>query len=221
MSYIPLLSSIAALISALILFKGYMRFRGLGLLVGGLSMSLFALGAFLEFYSAYIGYWPDTVYRLYYATSPIQPALLALTALAIYGYGGWRNNIIKIYSAYIVLISIILIFLSFTADINQNLLNNPYVGGAAMPNIVRMFSPPLTIPSGLIILIFPLYTYLKIQRSLDRLTIPAASLIVMIGGAMIRRGLIQMFYIFEFIGSLVLLFSFYLIYRGLVSEGSP
>lgn len=137
-------------------------------------MALFALRAFLQSISSLMGFWPPLLYRLYYATPPIQPALLALAVLTLY-QGGFRR-FGKVYGLYITALSIPLVILCSTSPIDLDLImDTPYVGGLAMDRSVRIFSPPLTIPSGLILLGYPTYKFFKGDRSVDKLLMPLAA----------------------------------------------
>ena len=214
-SYIPLISSIAAFIAGTLTLHLFQKKRERTFLVATASMYLFFIGAFLEFVSSYLAYWPEILYRIYYGTSPIQPGLLATALLGIYTLDEFTRHrkLYKAYMGYVAVLGSIVFLLSLIAEINTPLLSNPYVGGAAMAPYVRILSPPLTIPSGIIMIGYPIYTYFKGNKEVDKLLFPLAALIVAIGGAMIRRGLVTLFYLFELGGALLLLIAFYLVYK--------
>ncbi len=213
--YVPLLSTIGAFVAGLLMTHAYIVKRENVYLVAMSSMYLFSFGAFLEFLSSYLGYWPEMLYRLYYGTSPVQPGVLAAAILGLYSYTEFTRHgkIFKIYMGYVSIIGLIVFVLSLIAEIKLELLSNPYVGGAAMASYVRIFSPFLTIPSGLIMIFYPLYTFFKGMRNIDKILLPTAAIITMIGGFMIRRGYVTTFYIFELLGALTILTAFYFIYR--------
>ncbi len=217
-SYIPLISSLGALVAGTLTLIIYRRRREKTFLVATSSMYLFFFGAFLEFISSYLGYWPEILYRLYYGTSPIQPALLASAILGIYTLDEFVNHK-KIYRGYLLYTGILgslVLILSLIAEVNTTLLSDPYIGGAAMASYVRILSPPLTIPSGIILIGYPLYAWIRGAKHIDKILFPTAALIVMIGGAVIRMGLVSLFYIFELGGAIVLLIAFYFVYRRYV-----
>ena len=215
---VPLASSLAAFIAGTLMFTIYRRSGEKPFIVASASMYLFSFGAFLEFVSSYLEFWPEILYRLYYGTSPIQPALLASAVLGLYTYSEFvgHRRIYRYYLGYAVLLGTFVFILSLIAEVNTELLSNQYVGGAAMASYVRMLSPPLTIPSAILLISYPIYAYYKGSKYPDKLLFPAASLIVGIGGVMIRRGLVTMFYIFELGGAILLLVGFYLVYKRTV-----
>ncbi len=217
-SYIPLISSLGALIAGTLTLRVFQRRREKTFLVATASMYLFFFGAFLEFISSYLGYWPEILYRLYYGTSPIQPALLASAILGIYTLDEFirHKKIYKGYLLYTGILGSLVLILSLIAEVNTTLLSDPYVGGAAMASYVRILSPPLTIPSGIILIGYPLYTWIKGTKHIDKIMFPTAALIVMIGGAAIRMGWVSLFYMFELGGAIVLLMAFYTVYKRYV-----
>ena len=214
-SYIPLASSLAALVAGTLTLILYQKKKERTFLVATASMYLFFLGAFLEFISSFLAYWPEILYRLYYGTSPVQPGLLASALLGIYTLEEFTKHrkIYKWYTGYVAVLGTLVFILSLIAEVDTTLLSDPYVGGAAMASYVRILSPPLTIPSGIVMIGYPLYTFFRGTRSVDKILFPTAALVVAIGGAMIRRGLVTLFYVFELAGALLLLLAFYLVYK--------
>lgn len=219
---VPLASSLAAFIAGTLMFTIYRRSGEKTFIVASASMYLFSFGTFLEFVSSYLEFWPEILYRLYYGTSPIQPALLAAAVLGLYTYSEFQGHrrIYRYYLGYASLLGTLVFILSLVAKVNTELLSNQYIGGAAMASYVRILSPPLTIPSAILLISYPIYVYFKGSKHIDKLIFPVAALIVGIGGVMIRRGLVTLFYIFELTGAFLLLIGFYLVYKRAVEVKS-
>ncbi len=213
LEYVTGLSALSALASTGLLFAAAGRRKSYALPLLGLSMLLYALGAGSEFLAALRGGWGWLHYKFYYAISPIQVALLGLGVVSLYIYNWGSGRGLRIYLAYTAIISILLLSAVATAELDTEALGNVFVGGRAMPEEVRRLSPPLTVPSGLITIIVPLYYYARRERKLHALLIPLASIVMMFAGGAIRRGRVDVFYLLEFVASVILLAAFYQLYR--------
>lgn len=208
--YITILSSILAFVSVGLLISKFLRKPALGVAILSISMLLYALGALSEFIAAVQRIWSVNLYKFYYGISPIQVGLLGAGILGVYLNRGRLRYSSYVYLIYVVILSVPLIITVSSAPVDVSKLSEVFVGGMAMPSYVRRWSPPLTIPSGLLTIIIPLYYYFKIKKTRHAFLIPLASLIVMIGGFAARAGRVEVFYTLEFLGSATLAYAFYI-----------
>jgi hypothetical protein len=213
LEYIAGVSSLLAFIAFAVLSYLAVAKGSLDYLVLSLSMLLYAVGAGLEFYAALLRWWPPTIYKIYYGVSPIQVGLLGAGILGAYSLSRRMKLGARIFLAYVVIVSIVLIIRVVGAELYLEELREVFVGGKAMPREVRMLSPPLTIPGGIITIVAPLAYMSRKGRSTDTILIPLASIIVMAGGFSARLGIIEAFYLAEFIGALLLAIGFIALYR--------
>ncbi len=213
LEYVTGLSTFFALVSTGLLVAAAGKRRSYALPLLALSMLLYALGAGAEFLAALRGGWGWFHYKFYYAISPIQVALLGLGVVSLYIYRWMGGRGLQLYLAYTAVVSLLLLAAVASAELNTEALSDVFVGGRAMPDEVRRFSPLLTVPSGLFTIVVPLYYYARKEKRLHALLIPLASIVMMIAGGAIRRGQVDVFYLLEFVASVILTAAFYQVYR--------
>lgn len=201
--YVPLASSIVSALALLLLLKRYLEEARLYYLLFALMMADMLVGQVLEFYSGLRG-WTPGLYKVYYYTSPLSPALGALSVLALLRY---RVPLAAL-GVYTLGVSLVLAYKVALASVDVAALNaGPFVGGTAMEESVRILSPLLTIPGGLAMLIGGILAYRSTGR-IPHVMITLGALVFMAAGALLRHGYGAEFLVMEFIGTAVLAYAF-------------
>ncbi len=201
--YVPLLSAIVSISATSYLAWLYSNRKKLHYLLFSAMMLDMFIGQILEFY-AEIASWTPTLYKIYYYTSPLSPALAAIGVISILG----RKRLLTGFTLYTIIVSIILAYRVATAQINQEaLVLGPYVGGEAMAKEARIISPLLTTPGGLILIIGSIMAY-KTDRRTAYLLILLGALVFMIAGGLLRKGYGEVFLVLELLGTVLLAVAF-------------
>ena len=222
MNVVPLLSALVSLAGVVVLLRLYAGGGGLVPLLFALQLLDMLVGQALEFYAS-LGGWSVGGYKVYYLSSPLSAGLLAgAVSYAL----GWRR-LSQALALYTLLVTMALAVRLAGAPVDEALLaeRGEGVGGMALPREVRVFSPLLTIPSGLASLALPLHHLAKkkppapLARGL--MGVIAGNLVFMVAGALLRRGMGQAFLVGELIATLILAASFTAIARVALSQGKP
>ena len=136
--FVPALSALISGLAASYLILLYKRKRGLHYLLFAIMMIDMLIGQILEFYSGVRG-WSIGLYKVYYYTSPLSPALGALGVLALLRL---RRALVA-FSIYVMILGALLAYSVIEASIDQSKLGlGPYIGGSAIEESVRRLSPP-------------------------------------------------------------------------------
>ncbi len=201
--FVPALSAIVSGLAAFYLVLLYTRSRELHYLLFAIMMADMLVGQILEFYSGIRG-WSVGLYKVYYYTSPLSPALGALGVLALMG----RRRALVAFTIYMVALGALLAYSVMEASVDQSRLSlGPYVGGAAIEEGVRRLSPPLTVPGGLILLLGGVTLYRRTRRA-AHLLIALGALVFMIAGGLLRHGYGAEFLVLELIGTAILAYAY-------------
>lgn len=201
--YVPLISATVSGASSIYLVMLFLRLRKLHYLLFAFMMVDMLAGQLLEFYSGFIG-WNEVLYKIYYFTSPLSPALGALGVLSLLG---WRRALAA-FGIYTIIAAAILAYGVAQAAISSTELGKgPYVGGSAMEEFVRRLSPPLTIPGGLVLLAGSVMAFRRLSRY-SHLVIAMGALVFMIAGGLLRHGYGVEFLVLEMIGTTLLAYAF-------------
>jgi len=200
----PLLSSLASLTGSLILARQYLVGRKLFKLLFMLQLIDMLVGQFLEFYASTWG-WGTLLYKIYYLSSPLSAAILALGVIEVWG----NRRLVTAFAIYTLIVTGSLAYhlASSTVDAGKLSELGPFVGGMALPMKVRLHSPLLTIPSGLIILVLSGYLYYR-RRASPFLLLLLGNLVFMAAGGLLRRGHGEAFLWLEFIATIILAYSY-------------
>ncbi len=200
----PLLSSLASITGSIILLKLYFSDRRVFRLLFMLQLIDMLVGQFLEFYASLNG-WTTALYRVYYFSSPLSAALLALGVTALLGY----KRLLKVFTVYTLIMAILLLYGVASAGIDVDALDRlgPFVGGMAMPDNVRILSPPITIPSGIIALVLAVIGYRR-YGGLEYLGLVLGNLVFLVAGALLRAGHGELFLWLELVATVILAYSF-------------
>ena len=200
----PLLSSIVSAVGAAILLRQYIRSRRLFKLVFALQLLDMLVGQALEFYASASG-WSVAAYKVYYFSSPLSAALLAIGVAVLLS---WRKFAAG-FTLYTLIVAVVLALRLSGATVDVTRLEElgPFVGGQAMPESVRVLSPILTIPSGLAIFALSIIGFRRFKAP-EYAAIIAGNLVFMIAGGLLRRGYGEAFLWLELLATIILAYAF-------------
>lgn len=204
---IPLLSSIISLFFTLYETERYLKSKAPADLLYALSLFLFTLAAFGEFYSEAFG-WQVWIYKLYYFPAITLVAFMASATL----YTRSKPLYAHLFLGYVLLLSLALLIVMVPASVDTKILfqSQATVGGAAMPPAVRSFSFWLSGIGGILLLGTSLWNYWRTRRT-GFLFLAGGALVMSLGGGLAKRGLPYFLTISELIGILLLFYGVYLL----------
>lgn len=219
MNYFPLLSSIISAIFAILLAIQYSKRRKKHQLIWTVSLVMFFITTLFEFVAdfMYVTYapsmgWNEPMYKLYYVLTPPMVALMGAGCLYLLTH----NPAGKYFLYYVIAVTIPLFVLGFVAPVGDALqeavveTGGTEIGGVAMPQYVRVFSPLLTIPGGIAIIGGAIYSFWLDKTRKYNLLIALGGIFPFFGGLKARFGDPTFFYLLETVG-IVLLFSGFLL----------
>ncbi len=215
----PLISTITSGAFTVALVIQYMKRRKLHQLIWSISLFMFFLTTLFEFLAAYyytsnpgsLG-WTPLMYKLYYVLTPPMVALMGTGSLYLLTHKPYG----KIMLIYTIIVTIPLFALGLTADVAGALetavkeVGGTEIAGAAMPSYVRIFSPMMTIPGGIFLIVGALYSFWLDKTRKYNLLVALGGLFPFIGGLRARFGMYEAFYFLELIGIVILFTGFLL-----------
>jgi hypothetical protein len=201
-------TTIITAIFAVHLFIQYRERRKLHQLIWTLAFVLYSVTAFFEFLALYLGTWDVPanylLYRLYYVFSSPMVALLGVGVLLLLFPKKWGVAFLS----YSIVMSAALILTGLTASLHVEAFKELQVAGLAMPSHVRVFSPVMTVPGGLILILGALYSYMKDRTRTFCIPIALGGLFPFVSGILARYGIRGLFYLFEMVGAILLYVGF-------------
>lgn len=225
----PLFSTITSGVFTAALIIQYSKRRKMHQLIWSISIFLFFVTTLLEFLAGYfyatiegsLGWSPFT-YKLYYVLTPPMVALMGTGSLYLLTHKPYG----KIMLWYTVAVSIPLFILGLSADVSQSLveavknIGGTEIAGAAMPPYVRIFSPLMTIPGGLFLILGAIYSFWLDRSRKYNLLVAIGGLFPFIGGLRARFSVYEAFYILEMLGIITLFLGFLLSWEYIVKKES-
>jgi|Deesub1362A_J573_1020465.scaffolds.fasta_scaffold00012_40 hypothetical protein len=219
MIYYPLASTIVSGIFTVLLVIQYMRRRKIHQLIWAISLFMFFVTTFLEFWAEYlfltvpgsIG-WTELSYKIYYILTPTMVALMGTGSLYLLTHKPYG----KYFLYYTTAVSIPLFILGLSSSLGDSLysvvaqLGTTEIGGKAMPSYVRIFSPFLTVPGGIALIGGALYSFWLDKSRKYNLLIALGALFPFIGGVKVRFADPTFFYFLEMVGTILLFLGFVL-----------
>jgi hypothetical protein len=173
--------------------------------IGFFFYSFSALGSTLS----YIIGWDPTMYRIWYVTAASLVGFLGAGQLYFTVKPKWAHLFLGIIS----IITIIMFIKVFNSPLNMELLSQKgEIGGKVLPGDARMFSPMITIPGSLALIIGPIYTFIR-RKSKAGLWIGLGSLILAAGGQITRTGFAEILPITNSVGIALVFLGFSLTTR--------
>jgi hypothetical protein len=212
-TYYPLITSIVALVFAVLVLRQYLQRRGVHQLVWTIALFVFSFAAFCEFYSEVRG-WPVLMYKLYYVAAAALVAYLGLGTI----YLIWKRRVGNIFLVLFLLLTGTMLVVSLTAKVDLVALEERgvTVAGNAMPGHVRLFSPLHTIPGTLALVGGALYSIYLFWRRRDQLAfrisanifIAVGAMVIAAAGSLSRAGLTAWLYPAEMVGIILMFVGF-------------
>jgi hypothetical protein len=209
----PLITSLVALVFAVLVLLQYRRRRGVHQLVWSIALFVFSLAAFCEFYSEVWG-WPVLLYRIYYVTAAALVAYLGLGTI----YLIWKRKVGNVFLVIFVALIATMLVVALLAPVDTVALQERgvTVAGKAMPSYVRTFSPLHTIPGTLALVGGAVYSVFLFWRRRDRLAyrisanifIAAGAIVIAAAGGMARAGQTEWLYPAEMVGTVLMFIGF-------------
>lgn len=217
-NYFPLVSSIISAIFALLLLAQYVQRRKKHQLIWITALTMWFLTTLFEFLAE-----PEVfgstvlMYQVYYILTAPMVALLGVGTLHLLTHKPWG----KYFLVYTVILSVPLFALGLTASVDPEALSEGFkIAGQAMPQYVRIFSPLLTVPGGILLIGGALYSYWLDRTRKYNLFIALGGIFPFFGGSSARFGGETFFYAFETIGA-ILLFLGFLLSREYIKKHAP
>jgi len=208
--FIPLVSTIVSLVFALAVLDQFFARRKPYQLVWTIGLFMYSIGTGAEFW---VGVWGlnDTVYRLWYLFGAIfVAAYLGMGTLYLLASHRVAHTIMVILS----IASLYATFRVFTASID--LSNLPVLAGIAMPQGVRLMTP-LFNTFGTVALvggaIYSAWVFWRRKimphRVVSNILIAVGAILPAVGGTHMRLGGgLQLFYLFELLGIIIIFIGF-------------
>lgn len=151
--------------------------------------------------------WNVLMYKVFYIFTPPMVGLLGAGTLYLLTHKPWG----KYFLIYTVAVSAPLFALGLMAPVRTELFAlGSEIAGEAMPRHVRIFSPLLTIPGGLALILGAIYSFWLDRTRKYNLLIALGGFFPFFGGLRARFGYRTFFYAFETVGALLLFLGFVL-----------
>lgn len=208
-SYFPLISSIISGVFMALLAGQYIRRKKKHQLMWTIALAMFTLSTFLAFLSEMNG-WTVLTYQVYYFSVSPMVAFMGAGTLYLLAHKPWG----KYFLVYTLIISGVFLVLVFTAPVDTVQLASfsPHsdIGGQPMPSNVRLISPLLSVPGGLLLIIGALYSFWLDRSRKYNLLIALGGIFQFFSGLKERLGNSTYFFVLTTIGVLFLFVGFLL-----------
>ncbi|TCS82073.1 hypothetical protein [Tepidibacillus fermentans] len=198
---IPLIASIISFLLTWSLVKQYIERKKIHQLLYSLSLSMFTLAAFGEFYSEWKGF-NHFIYKLYYFPAiTLVPVMAAGTLYLLLRKNRWIAHLFLLYT---VVLSIWMFVLLIPVIPDEKILGQTIaIGGEGMPDYIRRFSFPLSGIGGIVLILGALISWWK-TRFKGNLYIAAGAIVMSLGGKLATMGLTTWLPLSELLGILLL-----------------
>ncbi len=195
--FIPLLATIISFGLFYLLLKQYVSKRKIHHLLYSISLFLFTLATFIEFFADVYGL-NTTIYKIYYFSAITLVAIMSSgTAYLISKDRKWFSHLFLLY---VTVLSLWLLYLIIPADLVMDVTNKGIaIGGEGMPDYIRKFSFPLSGVGGILLIIGSLYSYMKTKYK-GNLYIAAGAIVMASAGRLATIGLTSFLSLSELIG---------------------
>ena len=208
-SYFPLISSVISAVFTILLGVQYIRRRKKHQLMWTIALAMFTLSTALAFLSEING-WTVLTYQVYYFSVSPMVAFMGAGTLYLLAHKPWG----KYFLAYTLIVSMVFLVLVFTSTVDTAQLTaySPPsdIGGQPMPSNVRLVSPLLSVPGGLLLIIGPIYSFYLDKSRKYNLLIALGGAFQFFSGLKERFGNPAYFFIFTTVGVLLLFLGFLL-----------
>lgn len=202
-SILPLITSVIALVFTIGTARQYLERRKTHQLVWTIALLMFAVAAFMEFYSEIAG-WNVPMYQWYYVLSASLVGFLGAGTVFLLS----NRTVAYGYLGFVTVLTLIMLFKSLNAAIMTDaFVPGITVAGKAMPGDVRVFSPFLSGTGTLALVGGALLSWFKTKRTYN-LFIAVGPLIIAVVGALARFGMTNYLYLGEMVGLTLLYIGF-------------
>jgi len=213
---LPFGTFIVTLLFALAVLQRYLARRGSYLLLWGIGLLMYDLGAFCEFYVGATRSWNETLFRLWYLCGALLVAAwLGQGTVALLA----SKRVARVSLVMLVLASIFGAFAVFFAPLDAS----GFVAGAQLtavgvvPKEVRMLTPFFNVYGVVALVGGALYSAwifwrkrILMNRLVGNVFIAAGALMPTLGGTLSRFGLSDYLYLGEFAGAVLMFAGFWL-----------
>lgn len=151
--------------------------------------------------------WNEPMYKVFYILTAPMVALLGVGTLYLLTHKPWG----RYFLLYTISLSVPLFILGLTAPVQSDYFAlGSEIVGEAMPGYVRIFSPLMTVPGGVALILGAIYGFWLDRSRKYNLLIALGGLFPFFGGVRARLGDPTLFYAFETLGTLFLFVGFIL-----------
>ncbi|WP_339060855.1 hypothetical protein [Tepidibacillus marianensis] len=198
---IPLIATLISLRLTYSLARQYLERKKTHQLLYAISLFLFTIAAFGEFFAEWKGFTPF-MYKLYYFPAiTLVPVMASGTLYLLVREKRWIPHIFLIYSA---ILSIWMLILLIPVIPDPNVIGqNISVGGQGMPTFIRKFSFPLSGIGGIVLIVGALASWWK-TRYKGNLWIAGGAIVMSFGGKLSQMGLAEWLPVSELLGIILL-----------------
>jgi hypothetical protein len=215
--WLPFTSALISLVFAYLVFRRYVRRRGLHLLVWGFGLMMYAVGGFCEGYHGAFG-WHPLIFRLWYLFGAILVAAwLGQGTVYMLAKRKWAHVMLVI----LVLGSLYGAVRVFTADLDPNLMTasvhtgSELSGHAIVTPGVRVLTPFFNL-YGTVALVggaaWSAWIFWRkrilLHRTIGNILIALGATLPAFGGAFSRMGVPSALYVGELLGVLIMFAGF-------------
>ena len=209
---LPLLSTVVSLVFATAVFRQYRSRHKTHQLVWSFGLLCYGLSAFTEFLNG-IGVWNRLVYDAWYLFGAFfVAAYLGMGTVYLLA----PRRVAKVVLGVLVACSLVAAVLVLTASVDMSLVPAATkISGKAMPNYIRLMTPFFNI-FGTVALVggagysalFFWRRRIRPERALSNVLIALGALLPAVGGSLLRFDVAAVFYLFEFLGVVVIFLGF-------------
>lgn len=208
---IPLLASVISLFFAMIFTGKWINSKRFSTLLYALSMYLYAIGSFANFFGAAFD-WYAWTYKLFYGVGVSLVGYLAAATV----YNKFRPLIGHIFLAYVAVITLLLVIAIVPATVDPAILFNSgfSVDNAAMPQDVRQYSFPLSMVGGIVLIVVAIWSWWS-SRLVGNLWIAGGAILMTLLGRLATMSFFSWLVPFkELIGIIIIFYGVMLIDKG-------
>ncbi len=207
----PFVTSLITFVFAGLVFRRYTRRKGPHLLIWGVGLTVYAIGALMEAVNGAMG-WNPLVFRLWYLCGAILAAAwLGQGTVYLLARRSWANILLVI----LLLGSLFGALRVFTAGLDPALLEGTQLSGQAISRGVRILTPFFNIYGTVALVGGAAYSAwffwrkrAMLHRVIGNVLIAVGALSPALGGTMSRFGLSEYLYVSEFLGAILMFIGF-------------
>ena len=194
-------ASLLSAIFAVLVFRQFLGRRAPSHLAWSLGLAMYALASFMQLLAELNG-WSATAYKVYYVTAASLVAVLGIGSVLFV-----HRRLGVAFAIYTAVVSVGFLAVTVPAEVDLAALATAIPTGAAMPSIVRTFSPMFTIPGSIGLIGVSGLSYWRTRRPFA-LWMGAGAAVVAAGGLLARYQVPWALYAAELIGIAMMFWGF-------------